>query len=102
MVSSRMSRPPVTGAQRRRYENRIRHPNPTKATIAAILRALNEAGAQHPYLENDGPGTVVVMADAFDGGTIGGRATIGDHPNYAVAIMYAGAACIRALIEAKR
>lgn len=97
-----MSRPPVTGAQRRRYESRTRPTTPLKATLSALERAIAESGATGMHIQWDGPGIVVVMAEAPGGEHIGGRATLAEYASDAIAIMHAGAACIRGLIDARK
>lgn len=91
----------VAGSARRRYENRDRPRDPLRATIGAIERAMYEAGARGMRIDWDGPGTVVVHTQTPDGGHIGGRATVADYDSTAIAIMHAGAACIRAVIEGR-
>lgn len=96
-----MTRPPVTGSQRRRYENRTRQRDPLKATVDAVGRAIADAGARGAtVIDWDGPGIVVVHTQTPEGGFVGGRATVADHDSLPIAVMYAGAACIRGLIEA--
>lgn len=94
-------RPPVTGAARRRYESRTRHTDPALATIAAIERAIHESGAGHISITWEGSDVVMVSARTTAGGIVGGRAAVPEHATPAIAIMYAGATCIRALVEAK-
>ena len=89
----------VTGAQRRRYEVRTRTRDPLKATIDAIERALVESGARSMNILWEGRDVVLVTARTPQGGLVGGRAAVPDHDHASIAIMYAGAVCIRAIIE---
>lgn len=89
----------VTGTQRRRYEYRTRHRDPIDATMAAIERAILDAGGRNMAVQWEGANVIMVTARTPTGGITGGRAAIAEFDNTAIALMHAGAICVRALIE---
>lgn len=97
-----MSKPAVvTGAQRRRYEGRRRPTDATQASVAAIERAISDCGGTALCITWEGANVVLVTARTPDGSITGGRAALPEHDGAPIAIMYAGAVCIRGLIESR-